>query len=247
MSSASTSIDVAVIGGGPAGAAAARLLVSWGHRVTLFSRPSAPHALAESLPPSCAKLFDRLGIRDQIDRAGFVRATGNTVYWGAESERVERFPDSTFGYQVIRDTFDALLRRAAIAAGAQLCQATVRAIERRSAEKAWDVAYEIHKEAHSIEARWILDCTGRTGLIARRGWRRPEPGGRTMALIGVWERADGWDLADETHTLVESYEGGSDDTSRPWWTRRSPQCPAVESSQTRTRSSSRVRDACAAS
>jgi hypothetical protein len=55
----------------------------------------------------------------------------------------------------------------------------------------------------------VLDCTGRAGLLARRDWRRADPAGRTLAIAGVWERRGGWTgLADDTHTLVESYDGG---------------------------------------
>jgi hypothetical protein len=55
----------------------------------------------------------------------------------------------------------------------------------------------------------VLDCTGRAGLLARREWRRADPAGRTLAIAGVWQRRGGWDgLADDTHTLVESYDGG---------------------------------------
>jgi 2-polyprenyl-6-methoxyphenol hydroxylase-like FAD-dependent oxidoreductase len=80
---ASEPIDVAVLGGGPAGAAAARLLASRGHRVALVTRAPARPALAESLPPSVGKLLDRIGVRGAVDAADFVRATGNTVWWGA--------------------------------------------------------------------------------------------------------------------------------------------------------------------
>lgn len=46
-------------------------------------------------------------------------------------------------------------------------------------------------------------------MLARKAWRRPDPVGRTLALVGIWERPGGWDsLADDTHTLVESYDGG---------------------------------------
>jgi flavin-dependent dehydrogenase len=58
-----------------------------------------------------------------------------------------------------------------------------------------------------VRARWALDCSGRSGFLARNH-RRPQPGRRTLALIAMWERAGGWGLADETHTLVESYESG---------------------------------------
>src|SRR4051812_25680038 len=62
-------IDVAVLGGGPAGAAAARLLASHGHRVAVLTRAPARPALAESLPPSVAKLLDRIGVRAAVDAA----------------------------------------------------------------------------------------------------------------------------------------------------------------------------------
>src|SRR5215471_14622526 len=110
--------DVAVIGGGPAGSAAARLLASWGHSVAVLTRPVRQPSLAESLPPSCTKLFDEIGVRAAIDRAGFVRATGNTVQWADHDRRVETFERGALGYQIARDRFDDLLLDAAQAAGA---------------------------------------------------------------------------------------------------------------------------------
>ena len=102
-------IDVAIVGAGPAGAAAARLLASWGHSVVAIGRPPRHPPLAESLPPSCAKLFDQIGVRDAVDGADFVRATGNTVQWAGGDVRVEPFDGGALGYQVSRDAFDALL------------------------------------------------------------------------------------------------------------------------------------------
>ena len=56
--------------------------------------------------------------------------------------------------------------------------------------------------------RFALDASGRTGVIARRGFRRHEPGFLTQAFIGEWEREGGWDLPDHSHTLVETYAEG---------------------------------------
>jgi hypothetical protein len=102
-------IDVAILGGGPAGAAAARLLASHGHRVAVLTRAPAPPPLAESLPPSVGKLLDRIGVRSAVDAADFVRATGNTVWWGCDEPRVESFGGGSLGWQVRRDTFDSVL------------------------------------------------------------------------------------------------------------------------------------------
>ena len=92
-----SSPDVLVIGGGPAGASAARLLAAWGHRVRLVTRAAGDARLAESLPPSCGKLFDAIGVSAAIERAGFIRSTGNTVSWGKDAPRVELFAEGGRG------------------------------------------------------------------------------------------------------------------------------------------------------
>jgi flavin-dependent dehydrogenase len=202
-------VDVVVIGGGPAGAAAGRLLAEWGRSVLVLARPTPHGALAESIPPSCRKLLDRIGITGDIDAAGFVRATGNTVWWGGES-RSANFPAGAYGYQVARDAFDALLLDGAARAGASVPGAsTVRAVDGDADGAGWTVRYESGAAARRVGARWVLDCSGRAGVVAaRRGWRRAERGRRTLALIAIWERAGGWRVDDETHTVVESYGDG---------------------------------------
>ena len=199
-------LDVLVIGGGPAGASVARLLAAWGHSVTVLTRPAPAPALAESLPPSLDKLFDRIGVRAAVEAAGFLASTGNTVRWGHADERAEDFPGGRTGYQIDRAQFDRVLLNAAREAGATVhADAVVLEVQRGAATK---VVYD-DGARHEMHARWILDCTGRTGLLARSGLRRAEPGGRTLAIAGIWDdRTTPWDIPDQTHTLVESYEGG---------------------------------------
>src|SRR5437879_1336166 len=84
--------DAIILGGGPAGAAAGRLLSAWGHSVLLLDSPGASaRGLAESLPPSTQKLLAQIGVLDAVERAGFLRATGNTIWWGFGGRRVEAF------------------------------------------------------------------------------------------------------------------------------------------------------------
>ena len=204
------SLDVAILGGGPAGAAVARLIASHGHSVVLLTRAPARPALAESLPPSVGKLLDRVGVRSAVDAAGFVRATGNTVWWGTNDARVESFGAGSLGWQVRRDRFDTVLLAEAEEAGTRVVRRAIVREVLRGAGGTSIVHYDLRGRQRSLTARWVLDCTGRAGLLARRDWRRADPAGRTLALAGVWDRRGGWTttLDDETHTLVESCEGG---------------------------------------
>src|SRR5207302_1486115 len=59
----------------------------------------------------------------------------------------------------------------------------------------------------STSAQLVIDCSGRAGVVARR-LREYEPAYRTYAIVGVWRSDDGWELSDETHTVVETFEHG---------------------------------------
>lgn len=64
--------EVAVVGCGPAGCAAARLLAEWRHRVELIGRPSRERRpLAESIPPSGGAKSRRPELRRR-ERPGLV-------------------------------------------------------------------------------------------------------------------------------------------------------------------------------
>ena len=244
-------VDAVVIGGGPAGASAGRLLAAWGHSVVILDNPS-PRArgLAESIPPSTQKLLSEIGVLDDVERACFLRSRGNTVWWASADPRIETFghlrpryqappppslgsrgfrasafapisqsasagqvgaesPRETsvrgLGYQVFRPDFDRVLLASAASAGAQVrTRARVRSVT--VAEPDVTVEYENEGRRSTVAARLVLDCSGRAGVVARR-FRRLQPGHRTYALVGVWER-ERWDLPDDTHTIVETFEDG---------------------------------------
>ena len=206
------SFDAVVIGGGPAGSAVARLLALWGHSVLVLARASDPaRGAAESIPPSTRKLLATIGVLDAIEAAGFLRATGNTVWWGAREGHIEAFGGSgdAPGYQVYRPELDRrLLARAADAGAEVIGDALVRSVRFESDAGAVVEYQRDGQAAATVTCRFALDASGRTGVIARRGFRRHEPGFLTQAFIGEWEREGGWDLPDASHTLVETYAEG---------------------------------------
>ena len=178
------SLDALILGGGPAGSTAARLLSQWGYSVAIATGPATRHSMAECLPPSTCKVLRFLGIEDAVAAAGFLRTKGNTVWWGGSRRRVEPYPEGN-GYQVPRREFDRLLLGLAQAAGARVLAPSV----------------------PRPKARFVLDCSGRAGVLAR-AYRVTPKDSRTVALCGVWRSDAGWRLPDASHTLVEAYGDG---------------------------------------
>ncbi len=200
--------DAVAIGGGPAGSTVAHLLARWGHSVAMIHRSARPELdLAESLPPSCRRLLGQLGLLESVDAAGFMRTYGNTVWWGAAEGRSEAFPDGGFGYQVRRSDLERVLSQAAETSGAVVFRDwSVRTVELGS--PATVTCESTDGSPRDVRATVTLDCTGRAGVIATKGLRVPHRHQSAVGIVGVWRREGGWGLADESHTLVETYGDG---------------------------------------
>jgi flavin-dependent dehydrogenase len=197
--------DVLVIGAGPAGSTAAQLLASWGWSIVLVHRAASPPgrpSLAESLPSSVRKLFAFLGQLDRIEAAGFHPNEGNVARW-ANASRVTRSTDA--GFHVSRGALDQVLRDSAVAAGTHIVSAVVRRVEPGN-----PIAVTYATDDARVEtcaARLVLDCSGRAGVIARRGFRRADARYKTLAIAAEWECED-WPAGEHAQTLVESYPDG---------------------------------------
>jgi len=194
--------DVIVIGAGPAGCAAAIVLAEAGHSVLLIDRPTgARRALAESIPPSARRVLAELGVDRAVASAGFLPWRGNTVWWADAPPRTEHFSPDAVGFQVDRNQFDRVLLDAAARAGACIVAGTVRSATPPI------VAIDVDGKEEHATAPWILDCSGRAGVLARQGLRELEDSHRTVALAGIWRATAPWPARVEGHTLVASHAG----------------------------------------
>jgi len=208
--------EVVVIGGGPAGAAAARFLGLRGRKVIHIPAPPPRHPpLAESLPPSIRKLLSEIQLLQDVEEGGFVRSGGNAVAWGGSTLEPRPFPDGGTGFQVLRDRLDRLFLEGARAAGVEVLPgAAAREVLETPGEAGCvpplrEVRWESPEGGGTLRTRWVLDASGRAGVTARRGLRRRQDGPATTAILGVW-RGPGaeWGLPDDSFTLVESYADG---------------------------------------
>ncbi len=184
-------VDVAVLGGGPAGAAAACYLARAGRRVVVFERDRFPRFhIGESL---LASVNDVLG---EIGAADLVRARGFPAKWGATfitaDGAIERFADFAVSpevpapqtWQVPRAEFDDLLLRHAAACGADVRE------EHRVLEadfEAGGVTVTVRDSdgrTSATRAAAVVDASGRVGLLARKlGLRVAEPRVANIAIF----------------------------------------------------------------
>lgn len=203
------SFDVIVLGGGPGGYAVASVLARRSHRVAMV-RPTHPPAgsLAESIPPSAGRLLDEVGARDALDRGGFVRNAGNTVWWAGLEPHTETFAEARGGWHVDRAGLEAVLGAAAESAGVTLLDGfTARSANRVDGARWVVVCDRDGRESRTLDAPWLMDATGRHGFLARAR-REPDRNTTTLALVRRWRRPQGWPDAHAGRTLVESYADG---------------------------------------
>jgi len=198
-----------VLGGGPAGCAAAALLAKRSHKVALV-RPHAPPAaaLVESIPPSAKRILDELGFLDPVEQAGFQPNRGNSVWWAGEPVRREQFGDGETGWHIDRAGLETVLAGCAAAAGVQVFDgyAARSAIQ---SDSLWTIQCDTHAGgAMELTTDWLIDATGRKGVIARSEERIPDRSTTTLALVRRFHRSEGWPESDDGHTYVESYDEG---------------------------------------
>ncbi|HWN65622.1 MAG TPA: NAD(P)/FAD-dependent oxidoreductase [Candidatus Binatus sp.] len=163
--------DVAIIGGGPAGSTAAALLARAGRRVIVLERDKFPRFhIGESLLPFSTQTFDRLGVREKLDRT-FLPKFGGEIVAACGTKGAKFYFKDGFrsrrdrAYQVTRSEFDKLLLDHSRENGAEVREETdVKNIIFEDDRAKIDI--ETPAGARStIEARYLLDCSGRQTML----------------------------------------------------------------------------------
>jgi flavin-dependent dehydrogenase len=168
------SCDVLVVGGGPAGSTISTLLAEQGRDVVMMERAHHPRFhIGESLLPANAQLFDKLGVRDQVESIGMPK-------WGVEFVSPERgqkayveFAEAwdksmPYAWQVRRADLDEILFRNAAKKGARTLEGY----------RVRGVAFDVEGATVEVElddgarqtwrTRFLVDASGRDTLLANQ-------------------------------------------------------------------------------
>jgi 2-polyprenyl-6-methoxyphenol hydroxylase-like FAD-dependent oxidoreductase len=126
---AGTTHDIAIVGGGTAGAASALLLARAGHRVTLFERVAEPSAVGAGilLQPTGMQVLRTLGLLEQVQQHGarVTRLFGTCHYgWRALDVRYADWNREAYGLGLHRGVLFSVLWNALRVAGVEVAAAT---------------------------------------------------------------------------------------------------------------------------
>ncbi len=116
---------IAIIGGGPGGAALGNLLARQGHKIAIFQLPKRPPLIVgESLLPAVVPMLRELGIEEEV-KSFSVYKPGATVCLSLDETIYAPFNTAAstlanYAYNTPRDQFDAAVLRSAVAVGVKV-------------------------------------------------------------------------------------------------------------------------------
>lgn len=164
----SESFDVIIIGGGPAGTAAAITLARNGFRTAIIERSNySTLRVGETLPAAIRDLLISLDVWESFLADGHIESFAIRSVWGDGEQREN---DSIFhpygaGWHIDRGLFDCMLSRAAAIEGSSVL--TEARITRLSKDQilGWQVDVLHNNDQRCLSAFFVVDATGQTAVI----------------------------------------------------------------------------------
>ncbi|WP_141618925.1 FAD-dependent monooxygenase [Myxococcus sp. AB036A] len=208
------SYDVAIIGGGPAGAAMAvalRDLAPFLSVVMLERTDYDTHRPGETLSPDLRIPLSRLGVWSSFLRDGHLASRGTSSCWGRAEPRVQDTRMSPWGsaWHLDRARFDERLSLEAARQGVRVLRLTTLLDVESIAKEGYRLHLSQRKTgALTLRARFVVDATGWKATFAMTQGARRRIRDRCFTVHGAFQLRPGESFP--TDALVESCPEG-------WW------------------------------
>jgi FADH2-dependent halogenase len=194
--------DVAIIGGGPGGAATALFLKRLGVDAVVVEREAFPRFhIGESLTGECGAVVRALGLEERMNQAGHAVKHGVTVY-GPTARGVFHVPvmrrteegalDPTTTWQVRRSTFDQMLTEEVLAQDIPVVQG--RALGPLLADDGAVAGVRLRTSSgaeEELHSRVVADATGQATFLATHGVTSRKERGRYDNQVAIFSHVEG--------------------------------------------------------
>ncbi len=214
--------DVAIAGGGPAGCAAALQLRERLPSCSVLMLEASDYSawrVGDTLAPPTSRVLAHLQVlRQFLDQGGnhqmAVPAVGTLSTWrqapGLGGGQDFHFELDGMGFHLDRRRFDAFLAQQASERGTELRQKT-RVVDVQRKGNFFRLELESSGLRSQVEARYLLDATGRQASLARRLGARRETFDRQVGIFAFFQpEQEGIPCIEDQRTLVEPAAEG-------WW------------------------------
>lgn len=199
-------LDLAIVGGGVAAATALCTLKESRLKIGVIAPSNVSrNRIGEMLSPAANAILKQLGIWEDFIAEGHRQAHAVFSAWGSDHliERNAMMSPQEPGWHLDRPRFDAFLWNCANNTEAKRFDTTLQGTEKQGS--VWSL--QLHDE-RKVRARFILDCSGRSAIVARHLSTRKRVD-RLVAAYTFLNRAN-HDIEPTPATLIEALPNG-------WW------------------------------
>lgn len=207
----SDSFDVAILGGGPAGLAAALTLSRYTSLSTVVVERSnyGIARVGETLSPGIRGLLQYLGFWDEFQADKHLPSYGTSAAWGSSFVQTRDFILTPFGvgWHLDRLRFDKTMAAAAEAEGTVILR-SARARFERQPFRNWHIEVGQGVSKRNLKARFLFDATGKAAVVARHLGVERKIYDRMIAIVGCIEFPN--PVPRDTFAFIETCEYG-------WW------------------------------